>query len=109
MAPWFSASAVAPTLTRIWHLSPTGTAWLTVSVQLGFVFGALTSAVLTLADRWSARRLVAGAAALAGLPNPRGAPPPPPGVAPGVPLLPRPAPAGRFPPPPKAAGRGGAA
>jgi len=41
MAPWFSASAVAPTLTRIWHLSPVTTAWLTISVQLGFVVGAL--------------------------------------------------------------------
>ena len=65
MAPWFSASAVAPTLTRVWYLTPTGTAWLTISVQLGFVAGALVSAVLTLADRWSARRLVVGAAALA--------------------------------------------
>ena len=65
MAPWFSASAVAPTLTRIWHLTPTGTAWLTISVQLGFVAGALVSAVLTLADRWSARRLIVGSAALA--------------------------------------------
>ena len=65
MAPWFSASAVAPTLTRVWQLSPAGTAWLTISVQLGFVAGALVSAVLTLADRWSARRLVAGSAALA--------------------------------------------
>ena len=52
MAPWFSASAVAPTLTRVWHLSPAGTAWLTISVQLGFVAGALMSAVLTLADRF---------------------------------------------------------
>jgi MFS family permease len=67
MAPWFSASAVAPTLTRVWHLSPAGTAWLTISVQLGFVAGALVSAVLTLADRWSARRLVVGSAALAAL------------------------------------------
>lgn len=66
MGPWFSASAVAPALARAWLLSPAGTAWLTVSVQLGFVVGALTSAVLTLADRWSARRMVAGAAALAG-------------------------------------------
>jgi len=65
MAPWFSASAVALTLTRVWHLSPAGTAWLTISVQLGFVTGALVSAVLTLADRWSARRLVVGSAALA--------------------------------------------
>ena len=67
MAPWFSASAVAPTLARLWDLSPTGTAWLTISVQLGFVAGALVSAVLTLADRLSARRLVAGCAALAAL------------------------------------------
>ncbi len=65
MAPWFSASAVAPTLTRVWQLTPAGTAWLTMSVQLGFVAGALISAVLTLADRWSARRLVVGSAALA--------------------------------------------
>ncbi len=65
MAPWFSASAVAPALAGAWSLSPTGTAWLTISVQLGFVVGALVSAALTLADIWSARRLVAGAAALA--------------------------------------------
>jgi MFS family permease len=65
MAPWFSASAVAPSLARVWGLSPAATAWLTISVQLGFVGGALVSAILTLADRWSARRLVAGSAALA--------------------------------------------
>lgn len=67
MGPWFSASAVGPALAREWHLTAAGTAWLTVSVQLGFVAGALASAVLTLSDRWSARRLVAGAAVLAGL------------------------------------------
>ena len=65
MAPWFSASAVSPTLARVWALSPAATAWLTISVQLGFVIGALVSATLTLADRLSARRLVAGSAALA--------------------------------------------
>ena len=65
MAPWFSASAVAPTLARVWQLSSLGTAWLTISVQLGFVAGALVSAIFTLADRLSARRLVAGSAALA--------------------------------------------
>src|SRR3989442_9341603 len=66
-APWFSASAVAPTLAHVWQLSPVTTAWLTMSVQLGFVGGALVSAILTLADRLSARRLVAGSAALAAL------------------------------------------
>src|SRR2546422_2476793 len=65
MAPWFSASAVAPTLARVWQLSPVTTAWLTISVQLGFVGGALVSAIFTLADRLSARRLVAGSAAVA--------------------------------------------
>src|SRR5437867_13187666 len=64
-APWFSASAVAPTLARVWQLSPAATAWLTISVQLGFVAGALVSAIFTLADRLSARRLVAGSAVLA--------------------------------------------
>jgi MFS family permease len=67
MAPWFSASAVAPTLARVWQLSPAGSAWLTISVQLGFVAGALVSAILTLADRWSARRVVSGAATFAAL------------------------------------------
>ena len=66
MAPWFSASAVAPALAARWGLGPAETAWLTVSVQLGFVLGALGSALLTLSDRWSARRVVAVAAALAG-------------------------------------------
>jgi len=67
MAPWFSASAVAPALSRVWRLDAAGGAWLTISVQLGFVAGALVSALLTLSDRWSARRLVAGCAWLAGL------------------------------------------
>ena len=67
MAPWFSASAVAPALTGEWHLGPAGAAGLTISVQIGFALGALVSSVLTLADRWSARRFVAGAAVAAGL------------------------------------------
>ncbi len=61
MAPWFSASAVGPALASAWRLGPTGAAWLTISVQLGFVAGALVSAMLTLSDRWSARRLAAAA------------------------------------------------
>ena len=67
MAPWFSASAVGPVLAARWGLGAVGTAWLTISVQLGFVAGALVSAVLTLSDRWSARRLIAGCAVIAGL------------------------------------------
>src|SRR5207245_2918116 len=67
MAPRFSASAVAPTLSRLWQLGPAGAAWLTISVQLGFVVGALVSAMLTLSDIWSARRLVQASAVVAGL------------------------------------------
>ncbi len=67
MAPWFSASAVAPALAAQWELSPAGTAGLTVSVQLGFVVGALVSAILTLSDMWSARRLVSASAVAAAL------------------------------------------
>src|SRR2546425_3648755 len=67
MTPWFSASAVGPVLAARWGLGAVGTAWLTISVQLGFVAGALVSAVLTLSDRWSARRLIAGCAVIAGL------------------------------------------
>jgi len=67
MAPWFSASAVGPALTAQWHLGPAGAASLTVSVQIGFAIGALLSSILTLADRWSARRFVAGSAVLAGV------------------------------------------
>jgi len=67
MAPWFSASAVSGTLTHLWSLSPTGSAWLTVSVQLGFVTGAFISSALALSDLWSARRLFAWSTAAAAI------------------------------------------
>jgi MFS family permease len=57
MCAWFSASAVVPALTAEWRLSPSGQAWLTMAVQLGFVIGALGSAVLNLADRIPGPRL----------------------------------------------------
>jgi len=66
MAPWFSASAVAPALVGHWHLDRSGASWLTISVQLGFVVGAFASAALTLSDAFSARRLIAVSAGLAG-------------------------------------------
>jgi MFS family permease len=54
---WFSASAVLPQLAEQWALSPSAGAWLTIAVQLGFVLGALTSALLTLPDVVPPRRL----------------------------------------------------
>jgi MFS family permease len=64
MALWFSASAVVPQLTTEWQLSGAEQSWLTMSVQLGFVVGALLSAVLNLADRIPTRRLFAWSALL---------------------------------------------
>ena len=66
MSVWFSATAVVPNLTDEWNLSGSGQAWLTMSVQIGFVVGALGSAILNLADRIPARRLFVMSAALAG-------------------------------------------
>ena len=67
MAVWFSASAVVPTLTTLWNLDAASQAWLTMSVQIGFVVGAFGSAVLNLADRIPARWMFAGTAFLAGV------------------------------------------
>ena len=59
MTLWFSASAVAAPLTEVWQLSGGKQAWLTISVQLGFVLGAFASAVLNLPDRFAPPRLMA--------------------------------------------------
>ena len=69
MSVWFSASAVVPQLTSEWGLTGAQQSWLTMSVQVGFVTGALLSAVLNLADRLPAQRLVAGSAILAAAAN----------------------------------------
>lgn len=67
MVVWFSASAVVPALTDAWALTSGGQAWLTMSVQIGFVVGALGSAVFNLADRFPARWFFAASAILAGM------------------------------------------
>jgi len=56
---WFAASAVIPQLTEEWKLSSRQQSWMTMSVQLGFVAGALISAVVNLSDRLPTRRLFA--------------------------------------------------
>jgi MFS family permease len=58
MTTWFSASAVLPQLREQWTLSTTVASWLTISVQLGFVFGAVVSATVNLADLVVPRRLI---------------------------------------------------
>ncbi len=70
MSLWFSATAVAPALSAVWHLSAATQTWLTLSVQIGFVAGTLLSAVLNLSDVVPVRKLFAvcsWAAALANL------------------------------------------
>jgi len=57
MALWFSASAVLPQLQSHWSLTPSAAGWVTASVQLGFVCGALLSAFSNLSDRLDVRVL----------------------------------------------------
>jgi MFS family permease len=67
MGVWFSASAVVPALTALWNLDDAGRAWLTMSVQIGFVAGALGSAVLNLADRIRSHVLITASSLLAAM------------------------------------------
>jgi MFS family permease len=67
MSVWFSASAVVPALTQVWSLDDAGRAWLTMSVQVGFVVGAFGSALFNLSDLIPARRLFTGSVFLAAL------------------------------------------
>ena len=50
MTTWFSATAITPELVRIFGLSTAAASWLTNSVQVGFVVGALASSLLGLPD-----------------------------------------------------------
>ncbi|HWP36149.1 MAG TPA: MFS transporter [Gemmatimonadales bacterium] len=59
MGLWFSASAVAPALSTHWELTGAQAAWLTMAVQLGFVTGALLSALLNVPDLLAPRRVIA--------------------------------------------------
>jgi MFS family permease len=65
MAVWFSASAVVSSLAQAWSLDDSGRAWLTMSVQAGFVIGAFGSALLNLSDIIPAPRLIAVSSFLA--------------------------------------------
>jgi MFS family permease len=69
MSLWFAASAVATQLSAGWQLTGSETAWLTSSVQLGFVVGTMLSAVLNLADIVPARVLFATCAGLGAIVN----------------------------------------
>jgi MFS family permease len=54
---WFSGTAAIPTLRELWALGDAQAAWLTVSVQLGFITGTFLYSILNLADVFNARRV----------------------------------------------------
>ena len=67
MSVWFSASAVIPALTADWLLTGSGQAWLTMSVQAGFVLGAFASSLFNVADYVPGHLLFASSSFLAAL------------------------------------------
>lgn len=69
MGLWFGASSVVPQIRAEWGLSASASAWLTMSVQLGFVAGTLLSATLNLADVIPTRILFAWSAFLGAAAN----------------------------------------
>lgn len=52
---WFSGNAILPNLERDWGLAPEALGHITMAVQIGFIAGTLSFAILTLADRYSPR------------------------------------------------------
>ena len=69
MSLWFTGTAVLPQLEREWRLGLGAASWLTISVQLGFVTGALLAAIFNLADVFSAPRIFVISALLAATAN----------------------------------------
>jgi len=69
MVPWFSTAAVLPQLRDAWGMSRVAGSWLTIAVQIGFVLGALASALVNLADRVAPRRLILIGSGIAALAN----------------------------------------
>lgn len=69
MTCWFSATAIIPELIVEWQLSAGQAAWLTNSVQLGFVLGALASSLVNLPDIVRMTRLIAVSALIAAAAN----------------------------------------
>jgi MFS family permease len=69
MTPWFAGTTVVRQLQVAWHADSGTVAWVTMAVQLGFVAGALLSAVLNLSDVFSATRVFAVSSLMAAVAN----------------------------------------
>ncbi len=69
MTTWFSATAITPELVKVFAMSTGEASWLTNSVQVGFVVGALLSSLVGLPDLISLRKLMGASAVVAALAN----------------------------------------
>ena len=67
MTSWFAATAVLGEFSNAIGITLQQGAWLTNAVQIGFVFGALGSAFLSLTDVVSVTRILSAASLLAGI------------------------------------------
>ncbi len=66
---WFAGNAVLPDLETLWQLSQVQKSVLLAAVQIGFVLGTLTFAVLSISDRFQAPRVFFCCAILGALSN----------------------------------------
>lgn len=66
---WFVSAAILPEMQRETPMSPFRQAAMSSAVQAGFVFGALVSAMLGIADRFDPRRVFAASAIAAAIAN----------------------------------------
>ncbi|MDP6574360.1 MAG: MFS transporter [Rhodospirillales bacterium] len=69
MSLWFVSAAILPEITAEAGLHPTWQAALSSGVQAGFVIGALTLAILGVADRYDPRRVIAVSALIGAASN----------------------------------------
>ncbi|GLC94278.1 MFS transporter [Cupriavidus sp. TA19] len=65
LSVWFSSTAVVPHLIHEWHITATQAAWLSMSTQLGFAAGALSSSLSGVLDRFSPHKVLGLSALLA--------------------------------------------
>lgn len=69
LSAWLTATALAPELRERWALTTAEVGWLTTVVQVGFVVGTGTAALMNLADVFSSRSYFAVSALLAAAAN----------------------------------------
>ncbi|KWX88849.1 MFS transporter, partial [Paenibacillus riograndensis] len=66
---WFSASAVLPQLEKEWGMDAVAGSWMTTSVQIGFIIGAVVVALSGISDRFDPRRIFAIASVFGAIVN----------------------------------------